>query len=78
MDEINGDAPFFYIKYIKAETDAETDAYTLVDGFIYGLFGDDSTTLRINGDYPSGNFLYKGTLTSGDLSLDVSVKLKVK
>ncbi len=70
-EEINGEEPFFYLK-------AESGAYTLVDGFVYGLSGYEGQTLRINNDYPAGNYLYSGTLVgTNDAELPVNVKLKV-
>jgi hypothetical protein len=68
--EINGTSAFFYLK-------AAGGVYTLVDGFVYGLSGDDSVTLRINDDYPAGLYTYKGTLANAGGKFNLQVKLKV-
>jgi hypothetical protein len=68
--EINGTKAFFYLK-------AANGVYTLVDGFVYGLSGGTGTTLRINDDYPSGNYMYTGTLKNVDGLFGLNVKLKV-
>jgi hypothetical protein len=69
--EIAGDLPFFYLK-------AEGGAYTLVDGFSYALFGTTAQTLRIDDDYPAGNYVYKGQLEGVDNSKrKVTVRLAV-
>ncbi|MFC1909892.1 hypothetical protein ACFLXC_01190 [Chloroflexota bacterium] len=71
-DEIDGTAPFFYLK-------AENSSYSLIDGFLYGLWengilgGDNNSTLRINDDYPVGLYVYTGDLEG----LPVAVTLKV-
>ena len=67
--EIDGTAAFFYLK-------AADGVYTLVDGFMYAVFGA-QVTLRINDDYPAGLYTYKGTLTNADGDFDLQVKLKV-
>ena len=67
--EIDGTAAFFYLKAADGD-------YTLVDGFMYAMFGA-QVTLRINNDYPAGLYTYKGTLTNEDGNFDLKVKLKV-
>jgi hypothetical protein len=69
--EIAGGLPFFYLKF-------DGDSYSLVDGFVYGISGDDTTTLRINDDYPVGTYVYKGHLKgSNNALLQVTVNLEV-
>jgi hypothetical protein len=67
--EIDGTKPFFYLKAVDG-------VYTLVDGFMYAMFGA-QVPLRINDDYPAGLYTYKGTLTNEDGNFDLKVKLKV-
>jgi len=67
--EIDGTAPFFYLTAVDG-------VYTLVDGFMYAMFGA-QVPLRINDDYPAGLYTYKGTLTNADGDFDLQVKLKV-
>jgi hypothetical protein len=52
--EINGSTPFFYVKALGG-------TYTLVDAFVYSIFGVDAP-LKIDGDYPTGTFVYMGQL----------------
>ena len=69
--QIAGGLPFFYLK-------ADNNTYTLVDGFVYGLSGDDTVTLRINDDYPVGTYVYKGHLKGeNNALLQVTVTLTV-
>ncbi|MCU0771107.1 MAG: HYR domain-containing protein, partial [Verrucomicrobia bacterium] len=51
---INGNAPFFYIKYTGSD-------YLLVDGLQYALLGGEPI-LRVPGDYPQHNYQYTGTV----------------
>jgi hypothetical protein len=55
---INGAAPMLYIKYNGTD-------YTLIDGLQYQA-GAVESTLRISGDYPTGNYLFKGTVTDAN------------
>jgi len=55
-DIINGDAPMFYISYDGI------DDYALIDGLLYQA-GGGAQTLRINGDYPPGNYTFTGSVT---------------
>jgi hypothetical protein len=51
---INGNAPFFYIKYTGTD-------YLLVDALQYALFGGEPI-LRVPGDYPQHNYKYSGAV----------------
>ena len=65
-DEIEGDAPFFFLK-------ANNGNYTLIDGFVYGLGGGE-VPLRIDDDYPVGLYTYSGDreeLTGVEVTLKV-------
>jgi len=68
---INGNAPMFYIQ--KDGTD-----YKLIDGLQYQISAS-TQTLRINGEYPSGNYTFRGTVTdaNGCVSLPFDVNLKL-
>ena len=57
---INGNSPTFYI-----HVDANQD-YSLIDGLYRDFFGDDTALLRVNGDYPLGEYIYNGVLFSAD------------
>ena len=59
-DIINGSAPTFYI-----HVDAN-QSFTLIDGLQRDYAGDDTALFRVNGDYPLGGYLYKGTILSDD------------
>jgi hypothetical protein len=52
--QINGTSPFFFVN-------AAGGVCTLVDGFSWAMFGT-TPTLRIDDDYPVGNYLYSGRL----------------
>jgi parallel beta-helix repeat protein len=56
-DIISGAEPMFYIKYISP------DEYQLIDGLQYQTGGDGTDILRVNGDYPEGNYIFSGTVT---------------
>ncbi len=71
-DEIEGESPFFYVEY-------KCGTCYLVDGFT----GDDG--VKIDDDYPEGNYFYTGTLIAKGVAegvdgptLDVTVTLKVR
>jgi uncharacterized repeat protein (TIGR02543 family) len=51
---INGDAPIFYLRVSGAGT-----SFMLVDG-LQKAMGSDGQYLRINGDYPTGEYTYTG------------------
>lgn len=70
--QLYDDAAFFYMK-------ASGGAYSLVDGFAYGLSGGSQfLPLRIDDDYPVGTYVYAGTLpgTNG-ATVDLRITLKV-
>ena len=69
--EITGGSPFFYLK-------ADGGEYTLVDGFMWELFGVEQT-LKIDDDYPIGTYEYKGHLkATNNALLQVVITLEVK
>lgn len=57
---INGQSPTFYI-HVDADQNLE-----LIDGLQRDYLGDDTALLRVNGEYPLGEFSYSGDLTSFD------------
>jgi len=57
---INGISPTFYI---HVDSDHQ---FSLIDGLYRDFFGDDTALLRVNGDYPLGDYSYNGTLLSDD------------
>jgi parallel beta-helix repeat protein len=63
-DIINGTEPTFYIYVAPDQT------FTLIDGLQRDFFGDSSAILRVNGDYPRGDYSYQGNISSqiGDIS----------
>jgi hypothetical protein len=71
-DIINGEQPIFYLKVVNTE---HGPTYDLIDGLLY-LAGQGEQTLRINGGYPLGQYLFTGTVTDDygvSDSVDVSI-----
>ncbi len=71
--EIAGGSPFFYLK-------AEDGEYSLVDGFAWELSGGlVAPTLRIDGNYPEGTYMYKGHLKADNCAaLQLTISLTVE
>lgn len=57
-DIINGEQPIFYLKVFNTD---QGPVYDLIDGLLY-LAGQGENTLRINGDYPLGEYIFSGTV----------------
>ncbi len=55
---INGNAPFFYIKYDGSD-------YKLIDGLQYFLFGSEPI-LSLPGDYPEATYTYNGSVVGAN------------
>jgi len=71
---VSGAAPMFYLRVTDAGLGLE---YMLVDGFKRDYEGID-TYLRVNGDYPVGNYAFQGTIEDiygGERSVTVSMAL---
>ena len=68
---INGTSPMFYVNYDGSD-------YTLIDGLQYDAFNVTST-LRISGDYPQGNYIFSGSVTdaNGCASSPFSINLQL-
>ncbi len=67
---INGQAPIFYIDNISG-------VLQLIDGLTYQM-GGGLTPLRVNGDYPQGNYTYYGSVegTDGCASAQMYVNMR--
>lgn len=61
-DIINGESPMFYIKV----NEAKEQNFMLVDGLQYILEQGDQY-LRVNGDYPTGTYVFDGEIASGEM-----------
>lgn len=68
---INGNSPTFYIHVDSSQN------FRLIDGLQKDYLGDNTSLLRVNGDYPLGSFCYNGTITSWNSTVSSPIEVSM-